>query len=54
MDHESKADTKQDLISLRLNNAEHPRVLIVSNPVTRIINFTEIKKDGNVFKHLVS
>ena len=43
MKYEMKEDTKQDLISVRLNNDEHRRVLIVSNPVTRDINLTEIK-----------
>ena len=54
MEHDVKADTKQDLISVRLNNDEHRRVLIVSNPVTRAINLTEIKKISSVFNHFVS
>jgi len=54
MEHEMKADAKHDLISVRLNNTEHHRVLIGSSPVACFINLTEIKLDGSVFEHLVS
>ena len=36
MEHKMKADVQQDLISVRLNNAEH-------NPVACFLNLSEIK-----------